>query len=171
MDADMYTYLTNVAYLAGIIDGEGCITIGKTTKGRYSGGTRIDWRLILDITNNDRTLMQWLEDTFGHIVETSYRRRSNRSNSYGWTASGRQCQELLEIVLPFLKVKKAQAELALQMNIAKYGGSSRWTYTQEEEENRERIYRAIRELNSKNGGKGGYQRTNNTRKEVSAPSQ
>ena len=51
--------VTDLAYLAGIVDGEGCITITENMK-----GGRNYYRLVLDITNTSYDLMQWLEDTF-----------------------------------------------------------------------------------------------------------
>lgn len=51
-----------------------------------------------------------------------------------------------------------------------YGGSSRWSYTIEEEQHREYIYQQMKSLHKKDGNKGSYQRQNDTQKEVDAPS-
>jgi len=155
---------TDLAYLAGIIDGEGCISVSENPR-----NGRKYYRLILDVTNTNDILMQWLEDTFGGIVRTNYARAENRSNLHGWTVSGKQCQELLAMVLPYLIIKKAQAELALAMNISDYGGSCRWSYTEEEEMARGAIREAIMVENHKGGNKGSYARQNSTQKEVNCP--
>jgi len=142
-----------LAYLAGIIDGEGCVSIAKNTRrGRNYYSLRIN------VSNNSIDLMQWLEDTFGDVVRTSYHRWYDRRDLYDWTASGNQAQVLLELVLPFLIIKKDQAKLALTLTIAPYGGSSRWSYTAEEEHYRGIAYELMKSLNGRLGNKGRYPR-------------
>ena len=158
--------MTDLAYLAGIVDGEGCITITENMK-----GGRNYYRLVLDITNTSYDLMQWLEDTFSHTIRTSYYRSTNRTDMYGWTASGNQAQDLLRLILPYLIIKKPQAEIALEMNIAPYGGGSNHSYSADEEEWRKCLCNDIHRMNKRNGNKGSYIRSPNyTQKEVNAPS-
>lgn len=142
--------LSEVCYLAGIIDGEGSINMALNPK---SG--RNYYRLLLNVTNNSRELIEWLHWTFGDITHTNY----IRYNGKDWTASGKQVQELLKLVLPYLIIKKPQAELALTLNIAPYGGASRWSYSKEEEEYRGYVYREMSRLNGVLGNKGRYTRT------------
>lgn len=143
----------DIAYLAGIIDGEGCVSVAINKK-----NGRNYYRLTLDITNTNDNLMQWIQGIFGGIVRTSYARSENRTNLHSWTASGNQAQVLIKLVLPYLKVKLEQAKLALEMNISPYGGACRWSYSGDEEEHRDAIYLDMKALNSKNGHKGQYRR-------------
>jgi len=164
---DRYFMVADLAYLAGIIDGEGCISLSKSHK-----NDRYYYRLQLTITNTSAELKQWLEDKFGGRIRTSYARSNNRSDILHWTVSGNQCQWLLRQVLPYLIIKKPQAELALMMNINPYGGTARWNsiYTEEEESLREKIRIAIHEYNLSGGNKGSYLWGKSLpKKEVSAP--
>lgn len=151
-----------LAYLAGIIDGEGHIGIAGSKK----PSNRIDWVLRLSISNTSEELMDWLDETFGHIVTTKYKRLHRRAHVMVWRTSGRQTQEILRLVLPYLRIKREQAELALSMNIGPYGGGCRWSITNEERDSRIEIYRQMRELNSKDGSKGQYERLTSIAEEV-----
>jgi len=153
MTEERYFTIEDLAYLAGIIDGEGCIAVSKQWR-----NNRWQYRLQLSITSTSEILKDWLETTFGGFVWSTNPRSSNRSTMLHWTASGNRCQQLLKMVLPYLKVKKPQAELALLMNFNPYGGASRWysTYTEEEELLREKVRLAIHDCNSSGGNKGSY---------------
>ena len=139
------------SYLAGIIDGEGCISVSKNPR-----NGRNYYRLILDITTTSNELNQWLEDKFGGIVRTTYARNKNRTDMQGWTVSGNQCQDILRLTLPYLIIKKHQAELALLMTFGEYGGSCRWGYSDDEETLRGMVMDEIHQFNHKNGNKGSY---------------
>jgi hypothetical protein len=94
------------AYLAGIIDGEGCISVGWR-KGKYITPT-------LQITNTNKDLMEWLVRTCGG---TNYRKgadgRSTRKQCWYWIAAGRVARDIIEAVRPYLIVKNKQADLIL----------------------------------------------------------
>ena len=151
------------AYLAGMIDGEGCISIAVChKKGRNY------FRLILGIYNNDQDLIDWISDTLESIARTSYVHK--RSRTFRWEASGSQAQVVLREMKPYLKVKKQQAELALAMSIAPYGGASRNSYSEEEESFRGYLREQVMLQNRKNGNKGSYHANKNlTQKEVKNP--
>lgn len=143
----------DLAYLAGIIDGEGSINISCNPK-----HGRNYYSLKLDITNTSDALMQWLEDKFRGHIGTSYARSQNRTNLHSWIVSGKQAQYLLYKVLPYLVIKTEQALLALTLDILPYGGACRWNYTEEEEFNRSQAYEEMKRLNSLGGNKGRYLR-------------
>ena len=94
-----------VAYAAGLIDGEGCITCSWT-------GNRLLTRLAINMTTHE-----WVDlivGLFGGNVML-YLPRSNRP-VYIWTLSNmNQMHYVLKLVLPFLRVKKDQAQLAIRL--------------------------------------------------------
>lgn len=106
---------TDIAYLAGIIDGEGSIYIGNfscnpTSKLPY-------YQTNIQVTNTDEALIQWLYDTFGGLVNTKSREKTDRprKKAFIWTVSGERLTHLCEILMPFLISKKRQAEIMLRM--------------------------------------------------------
>lgn len=87
-------------YLAGIIDGEGCI--------RANNAPRVH------VTNTDQRLTDWLVETFGGYVwheGKSY--MANAKPRHVWEVSARKAQTLLREVEPYLKLKQQQARLVL----------------------------------------------------------
>ena len=105
---------TELAYLAGFIDGEGTITLNYRRD-------RDSFQPLISITNTDKMIIEWLANIFsgGGITEynsthTHSFKYENRKTLYVYQL-GRQSEivKLLESILPYLKVKKKRAELLL----------------------------------------------------------
>ncbi len=97
------------AYLAGIVDGEGCFYFGKVKQGRYGNGTQ--WHCKLAITSCDECLTIWLNDLFGGNKEQRYRWTSKKANYrpvYRWDGSGLMLDFILPKILPYLVIKTEQ---------------------------------------------------------------
>jgi hypothetical protein len=104
---------TDLAYLAGFIDGEGSICI-FTSRVR---GYRRD-HLRLDVYNTDEATLLWIQSTFGGRVH-KVKQRAERvimtwKQEYTWTAGPKHAAQVLKGCLPFLKGKRKQAELFIQ---------------------------------------------------------
>lgn len=107
---------TQLAYLAGIVDGEGCFYFGKVKQGRYGNGTQ--WHCKLAVTSTDQTLTEWLNDLFGGTKEQRYRYTSKRAFErpiYRWDASGLMLDYICPLILPFLIIKKRQCETFIEI--------------------------------------------------------
>lgn len=97
------------AYFAGLIDGEGCIGINKfRIKNHYTY-----WRLRIQVTNTDSNICFWLKRELGGCVSTHHP-HFPWSTRYVWAITGKKAGELLKKILPYLRIKKFQAELAIQ---------------------------------------------------------
>ncbi len=99
---------TDVAYLAGLIDGEGSIYIyrRKAPKGKFG------YILNLAIGMCDSEVIHWIQDTFGGHVQDNIRTAGR--NQFRWTVSSEAVAKILRMVSPFLRVKKRQAALAFK---------------------------------------------------------
>ena len=99
---DRYAY----SYLAGILDGEGGININ------YSGPTRDCYRMRVYVVNTDLRLIKWLKSKFGGYI---YRRKTKEGykTKWEWYHYDDKSTELLKECMPYLIVKKEQAELAI----------------------------------------------------------
>jgi hypothetical protein len=106
-----------VAYVAGLIDGEGCITCS------YVGKTRIMTRLQIWMTTP-----QWVDivvGLFGGIVRMTVNEKQGRP-AYIWTLGDMyKMKKALKTLLPFLRVKKNEAELAIRLIDRKIVGLKR----------------------------------------------
>lgn len=94
------------AYIAGIFDGDGCVSVN----GRWS-----NYRIT--ITQNGLYLHQWLLTTLG--VGNITRRRDDKANSYRISAQ-KQVYEFLNGVLPYSIVKQEKVRKAIATIENKY---------------------------------------------------
>ena len=106
---------TNLAYCAGIIDGEGCLSIleRKTPQGNKS------YELRVQVVNTNEWLCQWLKFAFGGSVSKMKLQASQRKQAWQWTIAARQALGLLELVEPFLHIKQPEAQVAIRFQRAK----------------------------------------------------
>lgn len=101
-----YNYNTDkikLSYLAGIIDGEGSISIMKI-RGFYT--------LRLRVNNTNFELIDWLKINFGGFIYLTDK-NGNRNAIKTWEVTSRKAATLLKEIQPLLIVKKEQAKIAL----------------------------------------------------------
>ena len=104
----------NSGYTAGILDGEGCISIyiSKRWDGRQNKHV---YRPVLEISiyQADDRLIKWLVFHYGGASYEHTMKNSSRPG-YQWTAPrGKAREDFLLEILPYLLLKKEQALLAL----------------------------------------------------------
>jgi hypothetical protein len=102
---------TTKAYLAGIIDGEGTITIVKNNRKRKKGKEYFYSRAVVTIANTSYSLLDYLKSL--EIGGFSYdRRRVPRYKQvFQWClASILSVYSFLKAILPYLVIKKSKAE-------------------------------------------------------------
>lgn len=98
------------SYFAGLFDGEGCIRIVWHNMKRRK--TR--WQMNLAISNTHRDVLLWVQGTFGGGVYSEERKVPNQRRRFQWYSNHSSMQyRLLEGMLPYLIIKKEQAEIAL----------------------------------------------------------
>lgn len=98
---------TEWAYLAALIDGEGCISASPHRNGR-------NYNVRLSIVNTDRRCLDWCVHTFdtGTVL---IRNRKLQKICYKWqVANVHKLAVILTQCLPFFTIKREQAELALE---------------------------------------------------------
>lgn len=102
-----------LAYMAGIVDGEGSIVVvpsySKTKGKRYE-------RYIIRIHayNTDPTLMVWLKQFFGGSWSPVKRRRIEQKQSYQWYVGHTAAATIAKAILPYLVIKQRQAEILIE---------------------------------------------------------
>ena len=94
------------AYLAGLIDGEGCIYIELDKK--HKRGTCYH-RLSVIITQANKTYLEyWRNKTdLGRVYRS-------RKDIYQWHCTDRSAEKLLGLIYDYLILKKDQADVALE---------------------------------------------------------
>ena len=99
-----------LSYFAGIVDGEGSIGIAKC-KGESNGYIRqYRYRPFFSITNTHLPMLQYLKKHFGGSIAYS----DERTQCYNMTFSANKIREILPELIPYLLIKKKQAEIVLE---------------------------------------------------------
>lgn len=98
-----------LGYLAGLVDGEGCINIAKT-QGRY---------YVLQIViaqSNEYLLDYWQKKTGLGTIHHMKRRANgvNDSEKWHWHLSTGNAQKMLDVITPYLVLKQEEAMIALE---------------------------------------------------------
>lgn len=93
------------AYAAGLFDGEGCITL----RVRRSGYIAMEVR----VTNTNREIIEWLRDQFGGTIYGQRQPKGNRREAFCWRLSEITGSNFLRLILPFLRIKREEAHVAL----------------------------------------------------------
>jgi hypothetical protein len=98
------------SYIAGLIDGEGTITLARL----HAGENR---RLVVSIANTELQILQFVLDQIGAGKITNKRVISDRHTpSFCYAITSAQALALLEQVVPWLRsYKRHRAELALRL--------------------------------------------------------
>lgn len=108
--------IAQIAYLAGIIDGEGSIYIGNFSSNPKTG--TLHYQTNMEVTNTDEKLIDWLMDNIGGR-RTKYTHKQTPKNSrrdvYRWMVSGDLLTHLCHLLLPYLIIKKRQCEIMINM--------------------------------------------------------
>jgi hypothetical protein len=109
---------SNWPYLAGLIDGEGCISISKQINNYHNKGRSdyVQYGFRVSITNCSLKLMKYLIEHFGGVY---YVKRVNADNwhktSYEWRPKGKGNNERVLLgLLPYLVIKEEQAKAGLR---------------------------------------------------------
>ena len=104
-----------IAYLAGIIDGEGSLGVAKIRTPR-NYGKKIYWTysLRLNITSTNPELIKWLREKCGVRVYNHTRRvLGNRQIAFATVFTKNQTIEVLKLTHKYLIIKKPQADIIL----------------------------------------------------------
>jgi hypothetical protein len=140
---------TLYAYLAGAIDLDGRISIRRARRG---GRQEIDYdySAVIALSDSDPTVPDLLQATFlARRVQYDARNRKQRA-WHMWEAVGQGAQEPLIRLLPYLRVRHRQAELALSLITSMQNdkaGSGR-SLSNEQKEARRHLYEQVMMLNS-----------------------
>ena len=141
---------TQKAYIAGFVDGEGCISITKDKRPR--AGHQVTFR----VCNTDKEVLDYLcaVTGLGYVTPALMSTTEHRAPRFKdckpqwkWQFSANGMRELLPVILPYLIVKLEVTKTALELlqsSLARGIGVS-----EEERSRREILYARMKELNQR----------------------
>ena len=102
-----------LAYLAGLFDGEGCVQIAHHKPQRNKRTEQHTLRCAVNMTD-EVSVKSFL--VFGGSICQKTRDIINPKwqNQWTWSVSSNQALRFLEILLPYLRLKQEQAKLAIE---------------------------------------------------------
>lgn len=101
--------MISLEYLAGLVDGEGCIRLHPSNKGKYR-----KYYPRLQVTNTYKPILDMLVDQFGGAVHSGkFPVKENWKIKHDWRLTGDKARELLSQLLPYLIIKQGKAKEVL----------------------------------------------------------
>jgi intein/homing endonuclease len=108
----------NLAYVAGLMDGEGSIGF---TKSRSAMVPRVS------ITNTNLDLLQQLKECFGGHIQQLSRGKDNWKKAYAWVINNSKAVDFVSKIEPWLRIKKEQTWLLYAWEEIRPGYNKSWT--------------------------------------------
>ena len=103
---------TDLAYIAGIVDGEGSIYPDFHLSKK--GVTRCNIAVSVNMT--DKSALELVKALFGGKIRCQPRaKHKDWKPEFIWKVSGEKAQIILKAIKPYLLTKRAQAEVALRL--------------------------------------------------------
>jgi len=101
---------TKYIYIAGLLDGEGYLGLGKWNQERYKYKYTYKTRII--IANCNLKLLEWIKNNFGGYISKKKIKKKNWTQGYNLQIGN--IQNWLPKVVPYLVGKKQKAILLLE---------------------------------------------------------
>lgn len=101
----------DLAYIAGFLDGDGCIMMQLVRRKGYALGFQIRASVVFYQKQENRFFLEWLKEK----ITAGYIRDRNDGMSEYTIVGIDEVQNIVRLLLPFLQLKKPQAELALNV--------------------------------------------------------
>lgn len=115
---DMISKISEIdlSYLAGLFDGEGCVNMGKkTNKGSY--------KIRVCIYNSNNEVMEWLQSIIPGLLYKS-KSKTKSKDIWQWTLGDYKAELFLTAIIPYIRIRKKQAQIALDCLSKKKKGYS-----------------------------------------------
>jgi hypothetical protein len=147
---------TDLAYVAGFFDGEGYIGIARlhTGIGKYRGRYLMHQMHVRLCQNEPCQLLYDLQETYGGKVSRRHSKVGDKYAHLVWNIVSRSALVFLSDILPYLRLKKREAEVAFQFQ--ETVGNRGTRIGDEVRAEREEIYEDMRAMKKKNWADGPY---------------
>src|ERR1700687_3503368 len=104
------------AYAAGILDGEGCVSILARRK---TDRARATIQLRVQVSNTSIVLLSWLRERWGGSIHAHAASNRNWKLAWDWVIVSSTAGAFLRDVRPLLVIKTAQADNAIAYQATK----------------------------------------------------
>lgn len=126
-----------ISYAAGYFDGEGCIWVTGISNGNFL--------LKIRVLTTDEESVRLFYELFGNLFTVAYKTKTGRQ-LYRWQADGESALHILNVLLPFLRAKRKQAQAVVESGWKKQ--SPHYRCPPEQLEIRKNLMNKLRNLRS-----------------------
>lgn len=135
----------DLGYIAGIVDGEGCITIVKQAPNKLRKEKNSRYGIVCQVANTDKRLIDWLHDCFGGSIRITEKREKWRT-AWTWAIRSTQAFKFLKLIRDYSLIKQNQIDLVIEfqtkcVNITQFHPVPLWLTAK-----RERYFQKIKEM-------------------------
>jgi len=106
--------INDAAYIAGLFDGEGCVTCKQKEVKRKDRGDKTynQWYIRCEISMTDKAVIDWLHETlgFGWSAEKKYHTKPKYKRQWRWCCGYRDALTFAKLIWPFAQVKLHKLE-------------------------------------------------------------
>jgi hypothetical protein len=103
----------DLAYLAGLFDGEGTVAVYETTVGTKAGNPRPAFLYQVQIANTHWPVIQWILDKVGGTWARKTKAKAHHRQGYVWRLTGQKAADFMELIRPYCIIKASQIDKAL----------------------------------------------------------
>ncbi len=114
-----------LAWAAGIIDGEGCISIVQSRSSGRAGLSYVRYVTRVSVVNTDARMIQKLLGLFGGQLKTEKPEKAGWKVRHVWVLHALKAETFLVSILPWLVIKKEQADIAIASRSLRHGPKGR----------------------------------------------
>ena len=104
---------TMKAYIAGLFDGEGTVYIYKTEPLSARNMINPTYTLACNLSNTNHSALALLKELFGGTISLRSLSEISIKSSWQWSIASKKALAFLEVVYPYLRIKKQEAEEAI----------------------------------------------------------
>ena len=109
----------DLAYMAGMLDGEGYIGICKR-KTYNNSITPCYYTLTVHLNMANKCIPELFMSHFGGSMNGGFKRKPNYKIQWRWTVTNKIAYRFLEKILPYLRLKKNEAILGMEFQKQRY---------------------------------------------------
>jgi hypothetical protein len=121
---------TDLAYIAGLIDGEGHIGVKKSKAYKHlTGRVSPGYHARICIKMVDEAAIRFVAETLGgwYFLEKRAIGGLSKRQLYAYQATDKSAETILRALLPYMRVKRGQAEAVLELRALQATGSKHRT--------------------------------------------
>ena len=97
---------SDIAYIAGLFDGEGSIQYKQyMRKRKHNPKAYPTWSIRMEIAMTDRSVLMWLCEVLGTGTVNSRKVKPGKKKQWRWRCSHRQAYYVARLIWPYVHVK------------------------------------------------------------------